>query len=742
MALSICGLAFTVPASAASPDYYVAANGRDRNPGTSLAPFASVARARDAVREQIRAGRGKDIVVQIRGGTYPQTEALTFGPEDCGTENFSVTYAAAPGERVVLSGGRKITGWKKGSAEIWTADVPEVKAGQWYPRQFFVNGQRAIRARTPNQGWCEGKPVQPIVQDATNQNVVIGIKIEGGVANWGHPGDIELSYIRNNDGGRKALQSIDSAAQTVTLRPPHRWAPKCFGNDWYNGVPDGRCFLENAREFLDSPGEWYLDRSTGVLSYWPRPGEDLTRSEAIAPVAQNALLAIVGTRQQPVRNLHFQGLHVEHADWPLPDNGYMGLFSCNVPEFRDSGDPGHRFIDAAVEFKQARGCSFRDGGVARVGGMGLVLREGTAGIAVEGNILQQIGGGGIGLGQCNVAGAYTKAAPSPEPGEYERFRIRNNHVHHCSLDYYGASGISAYRMRHSQISQNLVHDVGYFGIVLAGDQDRAWNFMTGNVVERNHIYRAMQGTQDGAALYVCFAHTGGNNFVRGNLIHDTSTNVASAGLYLDSHCTGVVFDRNVLYRNPSKRTHGASIAADSRMVLILNHKEDIAANTWTGNLVLSEDEETPPAEFVEAMAAYAGLEPGYRKARGGSAPHSCELHVLREGVGWQFDFPEQKRGVVQLLRADVADVKQGDVTLKFQKLDPDARYALAAYKARVQPMRAVGEGKLLFPMVRDITPATGLGLPESASGRDLLNTGLTLRGDAKVVWIRYQKVRD
>ena len=97
---------------------------------------------------------------------------------------------------------------------------------------------------------------------------------------------------------------------------------------------------------------------------------------------------------------------------------------------------------------------------------------------------------------------------------------------------------------------------------------------------------------------------------------------------------------------------------------------------------------------------------------------------------------------MQLLRADVADVKQGDVTLKFQKLDPDARYALAAYKARVQPMRAVGEGKLLFPMVRDITPATGLGLPESASGRDLLNTGLTLRDDAKVVWIRYQKVRD
>lgn len=721
------------------PDLFVAPDGKDTHPGTAAKPFATLSRAQEVVRQKIRAGLTKDLLVQIRGGIYPQTAGLKFGPDDSGTARFSITFAAAPGEKVICSGGRKISGWRKGAGEIWTADVPGVRDGSWYPRQLFINGQRAVRARTPNQGWCEGKPVQPIVQEATHQNVVIRIKVENGVANWGNPRDIELSYIRNNDGGRKVLESIDVAAQTVTLRPPHRWAPKCFGFDWYNGVPDGRCYLENAREFLDSPGEWYLDRSTGVLYYWPRPGEDLTQCEAVLPVAQNTLLAVTGTRQRPVLNLHFRGLHAEHVDWPLPDHGYMGLFSCNVPDFRDEGDPGHRFIDAAVEFKHARACSFRDGGVARAGGMGLVLREGTADIAVEGNVVQQIGGGGLGFGQCNVAGGYLKAAPPPEPGEYERFRVRNNHVHHCSLDYHGASGISAYRMRQSQVAHNLVHDVGYFGIVLAGDQDRTWNFMTGNAVERNHIHRAMQGTQDGAALYVCFAHTGGNTYVRGNLIHDTSTNVASGGLYLDSHCTGVVFDRNVLYRNPSKRTHGATIPTDSRMALILNHKADLAENTWTANLVLSEDEEAPPAEFVEAMATYAGLEAQYRKARDGKAPGSCELYVLREGVAWQFDFPDQNRGVVQLLRTDAAEGK-ADVGLKLQRLKPHVRYALAAYTAQVKDLRAVGEGKLLFPMVRGIAPATGLDLPVSASGRDLMNRGVTLRESPKVVWITYQKV--
>ena len=138
------------PQPAKPADFHVAVSGKDTNPGTAAAPFATLARARDAVRGKIKEGLTKEIVVEIRGGTYPVTETLTFGPEDSGTEKFSITYAASPGEKVVLSGGRKIGGWKKGTNEIWTAEIPEVKAGRWYPRQLFVNGQRAIRARTPN----------------------------------------------------------------------------------------------------------------------------------------------------------------------------------------------------------------------------------------------------------------------------------------------------------------------------------------------------------------------------------------------------------------------------------------------------------------------------------------------------------------------------------------------------------------------------------------------------------------
>jgi len=709
-------------------DFYVATEGKDTNPGTAAAPFATLTRARNAAREKVAAGLTRNLLVLIRGGTYPQADTLAFGPEDSGTEEHSVTYAAAPGETVVLSGGRRITGWKKGDGEVWTAEIPGVKAGKWYFRQLFVNGQRAIRARTPNRGWCDGRPVQPIQQDRPQDPVVIRIKVAGGVAAWRNPEDIELAYVRNNDGGRKALQSIDAAAQTITLRPPHRWAPKCFGFDWYNGVPDGRCYLENALEFLDSPGEWYLDRTAGVLSYWPRTGEDLSQCAVVAPVVQNTLLAVAGMRQRPVLNLHFRGVHVEHVDWPLPDNGFMGLFSCNVPVFREGGDPGHRFIEAAVEIAHARSCSFRDGAIGRVGAMGLVLREGTAGIAVEGNHIQQTGAGGIGLGHCNVAAGYLKAAPPPEPGEYERFRVCNNYIHHCGSDYHGGTGIAVYRMKHSTISHNLVHDTAYFGICFGGDQDPKWNFVQGNTLERNHIHHAMQVTQDGAGLYVCFAHAGGKNLIRGNLIHDTSANNASAGLYLDSACAGVTFDHNVIYRNPS-------------MAIILNRKEDLAKNTWTGNLVLSGRDEAPPEEFVEAMKAHAGLEAAYRKTLQGTDPQPCELHVLEggEGSAWQFDFPAQGRGVLYWVNAQPATGKA--VGLKPRNLDPAARYTLKAYSGQVQPTLAPGDGRLHFPMARKIGPAPGLGVPESATGRDLLDKGVTLKDGAGVIWISYQRAR-
>lgn len=767
------------PVTRTTADFHVAVDGSDANPGSATAPFATLARARAAVRGRIKEGLTRDVVVEVHGGVYPVDAPLEFGPEDSGTLEFAVVYAATPGERVVIDGGRRIGGWRRGPGDVWIADVPEAKAGTWYPRQLFIDGQRAIRARTPNQGWCEGKPVHPIEHESTDLPLAIRVNtgggtsifgwarefeyeqapIAGGIAAWDNPADIELVSLRHNEGGRKRLQSIDASAQTVTLRPPHRWAPKCYGNDWFNGVPDGRCYLENAVEFLDSPGEWYLDRVTGVLSYWPRIGEDPGRWDVFAPVVSGPLVSVTGAVGRPVVNLHFRGLHVEHADWPLPPHGYAGLFCCNVPVFREGGDPGHRFIEAAVEMVHARACSFRDGGIARVGGMGIVLGEGTADIAVEGNEIHHTGAGGIGLGQCNVGFGYLKAAPPAAPGEYERFRILNNHVHHCGLDYFGAVGVAIFRLKDSTISHNLIHDTAYCGVVFPGDQDPAWNFVGGNRFERNHIFSDMQVTQDGAGLYASFAHRG--TIVRANLIHDSSGRPMSGGICLDG-CSGMTFDHNVVYRNPV-------------WSLVLFRPVDLAENAWIGNLVMparppgmpasrpkkladgrpvwelqpETDGPSPPREFLEVMTEYAGLEPAFRRRLQGVDPRRCQLHVLDDGRTWQFDLPDEGRGVVyrndaragKAARAAPAADAAGPV--KLRGLDAAATYALAAYAGGI--VRSPTDSSVEdftkgppFPMVHAVGPAQGIA--PSATGGSLMERGLSLPDETSASWVAYRRM--
>ncbi|MFN3487197.1 MAG: PDZ domain-containing protein, partial [Planctomycetota bacterium] len=127
-------------------DYYVAPGGDDAGPGTFERPFATLQRARDAVRTR---RSGKPVTVYVRGGTYLLERTLVFGPEDSGTPEAPIVLAAYPGERPVLSGGLRLSGWRRGEINgraVWTAEAPETL-------QLFVDGRRRPRARLPKEGF-------------------------------------------------------------------------------------------------------------------------------------------------------------------------------------------------------------------------------------------------------------------------------------------------------------------------------------------------------------------------------------------------------------------------------------------------------------------------------------------------------------------------------------------------------------------------------------------------------------
>jgi hypothetical protein len=748
-------------------DFVVATGGNDTNPGTPDKPFATVARARDAVRDKIAAGLQADVLVMIRGGVYRLTETLVFGPQDSGTQEHSITYAAYPGEKVVLSGGRIITGWKQGQGNIWTAQVDGAKDGRWYFRQLFVNGRRAIRARTPDAD--EEPPYWRIkssslegwggIRDNTQP---ITLSVTQPIKAWNNLSDVEFVWGYNHNGFRKCLSTADETVQQFTLPPPYPLLlPGQYGGGYYQCYPKVRsaCHFENALEMLDKHGEWYLDRQSGVLSYMPRQGEDMTRAEVVAPVVHNTLLSLAGQPDRPVRHLRFKRIHVQHVDRPLTDGGFFTVWNCATHRFKPDGKTLDRnvWMDSAVQMQHARGCEFLDGGVAHVEGAAVTLRDGTANIIVEGNVIHDIGANGIGAGsECrwkNYANDFI--GPSPQDGEYRGYRIANNHVYDCGMVHYGAAGIEINTTQDSVVAHNLVHDIGYCGLIVYGDMEKDRAFAQDNLVENNHVHDVSKAMTDGAGIYCMLPQTGGGCTIRNNLVHDIHVNPANNvnnenrhkitfGLYLDIICKNYHVFNNVVYG-----------AASGKPFFLL--RTELSDNRHADNLFQIEG--TPPRAFLEAMESFAGLEPAYRRALLKSdAPvyERFDLKAAEPEAGWsgyQFHCDKAGKGVVQVFRN--AGAKATAARFALRGLNPGASYALEVSTSAIvsggnddDKKRTAGEiaankalrtGKQTFPVIE---PPHRLPAAESASrktGKELMEEGIPLDlPQPAVAWIAYR----
>ncbi len=602
-------------------DFYVAANGRDSNPGTIDAPFDTLERARDAVREKIAGGLSADVHVFIRGGTYRLAGPVIFDLADSGTDQFAVRYSAFPGERPVFSGGRRIEGWKANADGTWSASIAEAREGKWTFRELFVNGERRTRARHPNEGYLRVARAGP--DRRTTFNFTPGdIKASPDLES------VELVFLHDWSISRIRMKSVDEHAHTVTLADPVGSAAPHYAMDHFE--PNPRYYLENSSAFLDSPGEWHLDIAAGRLTYKPMPGERLDQIDAVAPVA-TGLISVRGDidGDRPVRNLHFHGLGFEHCAWSLPPRGYAAGQATFYDQRGDGDRGGRRAIPAALDFEFAQHCSVARASIAHLGGSGIWFGARCQDNLLADSVLTDISGNGVMVGEDTRRTVADERWWQRAPGQVAtRNAVRNNLIERCGRQFFGAVGLWAGITRETIVAQNEIRHLPYTGVSLGWMWSTTPTPCRENLVEKNHIHHVMQVLSDGGGIYTLGWQPG--SMLRENIIHDVPLNAGRAesnGMFIDEGSTDFLIESNVIYnvdRSPL-RFHRATTNRVENNVLVTapdippfaynaTQAEDIRK---TANVILSStNAELALAKTVAQVVAQAG--PSLSASQGGS----------------------------------------------------------------------------------------------------------------------------
>ncbi|MGZ8921273.1 MAG: right-handed parallel beta-helix repeat-containing protein [Limisphaerales bacterium] len=316
---------------------------------------------------------------------------------------------------------------------------------------------------------------------------------------------------------RMQIRSVDEANHVATLSGDPRPS---------NKESNARYWLENAAEFLDSPGEWYLNTDTGVVSYWPRSNEDLSKSEVIAPFLEE-LVIIEGEPGKPVANLTFRGIEFAHTDWKLGTNGYADTQAAIATK--------GEFRAEYAENIRIENCTF-----SHFAGYAIDLGRGVQRCSIIGNEMIDLGGGGIRIGET--------AIPKTIEDECHSHIVTDNHIHQLGRVYPPAVGVFIMQSGTNRIAHNHVHDLFYTAISVGWNWSYRETPCRENVIEFNHLHHIGQNMlSDMGAVYTLGPQPG--TVIRNNLIHDVSAfTYGGWGLYTDEGSTGIVLENNLVYR--------------------------------------------------------------------------------------------------------------------------------------------------------------------------------------------------
>ena len=522
-------------------EIWISPKGSDFNDGTRQSPKATLTSALRQAREWRRTEDNRiqgGITIYMEGGTYAFHEPVFIRPEDSGTKESPTIIRSVGDEKVILSGGISIKGWKK-QGKVWVADVPAFNGRPLDFRQLWVNGKKAVRARD--------------VEDFEKMNRICSVDEKNEIL---YVPAVSIRRLIDNKGNLKAkyaemvlhqmwcvanlrIRSVEVQGDSAAIRfhqPEsriqfeHPWPHPMVTTDGHNSA----FYLTNARELQDVPGEWYHDIDARKVYYYPREGEKMQEAEVIVPAVET-LVRVEGTLDRPVCHIRFEKITFSYTTWMRPsEKGHVPLQAGMYLTDGYRIDPKmqrnylNHLLDnqgwlgrpaAAVRVVAARQIDFERCRFEHLGSTGLDYEEAVQGGVVRGCLFRDIAGNGLLVGSFSPAAHETHLPydPADRREVCTQQQINNCYFTEIGNEDWGCLAIAAGYVGDVNIEHNEISEVPYSGISLGWGWTQTVNCMRNNRVHANLIHHYAKHMYDVAGIYTLGSQP--KSYVTENCVH-------------------------------------------------------------------------------------------------------------------------------------------------------------------------------------------------------------------------------